>query len=327
MMTIAFLLPALLIGLAKYCQGQETIEIPWSIQNYVPRTYEVGTTVHFKYSFGHNVIKSPTYDCNNMFSSEAEFISNNRYTGSEPETVYFVCGVGRHCEQGQKIQITFVQSEGTTPTSSPSASPTSSPTASPTSSPTASPTVSPSHVDEEFSASPTASPTVSPTESPTVKEKKFVMYRDSTFDIKGKKFKKRGGALRCAKFCKQKNWCKAFRSIGRKCFLLRKIPTFVIESEGDKVGLLEELKPPKKFTTPVENAVCNIDDMNPSNGQSGVTFTQCRNKCRRNWKCRAFQFYMNTPGEDSICTILTETPNPVELNSMYDCVVAVRSKN
>ncbi|KAF8412149.1 hypothetical protein HHK36_000105 [Tetracentron sinense] len=85
-----------------------------------PRTFGVGDKLVFLYRTGvHNVLQVNEKDFNACTQKE---VIDMLYSGptimnlTEPGDYYYYCGVGTHCEAGQKLAITVTTAEGSSGT-------------------------------------------------------------------------------------------------------------------------------------------------------------------------------------------------------------------
>ena len=92
------------------------IDIQWSIQAYDDVTAQVGDTITFTWSSGHNVYIQPSGTCQADGAILVGETPPAIYTFSAEDLgqdLFFVCGVAGHCDAGQTITVSVTDATGT----------------------------------------------------------------------------------------------------------------------------------------------------------------------------------------------------------------------
>jgi hypothetical protein len=101
-----------LLALSGFAGAQDTI-LTWTVQGYDDSQATVGDSVTFNYNTNHNVYIHPTGDCSEdgsilVGANDASPVTYTFTAADAGSTVFFACNTGMHCENGQKIGFTVV---------------------------------------------------------------------------------------------------------------------------------------------------------------------------------------------------------------------------
>ena len=112
---------ALFLSVGLHVVSSADVTLTWKIQNYDDMTAQVGDTVTFDFTSGHNVFIHPSGTCDETGAIEVGTSGPVTYTFSETDAgtdIVFACDVGGHCENGQLVKFT-VTADADEPTASP----------------------------------------------------------------------------------------------------------------------------------------------------------------------------------------------------------------